>query len=197
MPPNGSEQRTPHEGVGNRVMSRLRRNAALQADNAPPDGHSAHPPSPPTGTILDEGVPTLDLYEDARALDRAVRRDEIDIAAIEKRTTLLARLVVESALWEVDGWSKKERVDAALRAISTIEGQRTNLWVKGDGERRAPLTHAELEKERDAADERVRRLVRLIRERRGGSIDLAEEVDEAHNVIEEMAGVPSGDDEAA
>ena len=76
-----------------------------------------------TSRALSVGAPPLDSTQEL-----AVTAD-YDVVPLERRLGLRARLILEEALRDVKGWSKKERVDAALKTITTIEGARGHLWI--------------------------------------------------------------------
>jgi hypothetical protein len=79
---------------------------------------------------------------------------------LERRITLLSRLIIEEALWAVEGWTKKERVDTALRAIQAFEGSKSKLWVADEGSEPLPKTDAEFLKEKEALEKRLLALVK-------------------------------------
>lgn len=141
-----------------KYVSKAQRKAMLE-EVKPPDGMSPIPPDvAPSTSLLASSTPTLAHFPSAKELDDGIKKDKVDVLGLEKRIGLLSRLVIEDALWNASGWSKKERVDAAIKAISTIEGTKERLWVKQEG---APQTHIQYYKERKKVEERLRELLQV------------------------------------
>lgn len=151
----------------------------MQKEVAPPEGVSpAKPDAAPPTSLLASSSPTLAHFPSHVELDKSIKDENIDVLGLEKRIGLLSRLVIEEALWNSVGWTKKERVDAAIKAISTIEGTKERLWVKQEG---APQTHIQYYKERKEVEERLRSLLKL---KRGRLVD-KKDADVAFEAIEE------------
>jgi len=81
--------------------------------------------------------------------------DTVDPRHLERRITLLARIIIEDALWNLEGMTKKERVDAALRAISTFEGAKSKLWVTEGDEKDLPRTEQDYLDEKNRIEKRI------------------------------------------
>ncbi|MCP3907332.1 MAG: hypothetical protein GY712_04875 [Oceanicoccus sp.] len=120
------------------------------------------PPSPPTsidpaGTIFQHTAPIIDDITagevDQKDLSRFI--DEVDLTEMEKRITLLSRMVLEDALWKKDGLSVKERADLALNAIKVFEGTKTTLWTRDDDMKDKP-------KDKEAYDRERKRLLKSV-----------------------------------
>jgi len=99
--------------------------------------------------------------------------EEVD--KLERRVGLLARYIIEALLWDEEGWSKKERYDAAVKAISTLEGTKERLWVR-DEQQKVPYSEEELVKERKEVEERLRGLLRLKGARKAEVAEVATEM---------------------
>ena len=121
---------------------------------------STNPPdSVPSDSILVSSVPTLAQLEGKVQGDLSKFLDVVDIIELEKRITLLSRLIIEDSLWNKDGLSKKDRIDAAFKAITVIEGSKTTLWTRDERDKGVPKTQVEYAKEKERMEERVRALL--------------------------------------
>jgi len=146
---------------------------------APKDGE---PPTPPDGvpatSVLAHSAPSVALLHlkpsklYAKA-DGLTAPEEVD--KLERRVGLLARYIIEALLWDEEGWSKKERYDAAVKAISTLEGTKERLWVR-DEQQKVPYSEEELVKERKEVEERLRGLLRLKGARKAEVAEVATEM---------------------
>lgn len=98
-----------------------------------PDEATARPPDDvDKDSILNWAAPTLDevgVKDQGVLSDLAVNADQKHLG---ERIALLSLLIVEHSLWNVDGWSKKERVDAAIKALQLIQGSK--LFVRSEEE---------------------------------------------------------------
>lgn len=161
-------------------------NAAMpkHGDPIPPDGV-------PKTSVLASSAPTVALLSPLTPHKLAVRASQPEateeVDKIERRVGLLARYIIEDLLWDAEGWSKKERYDAAVKAIATLEGTKERLWVR-DEQQKIPFSQEELVRERKATEERLRGLLKLKGAKKG---ELAEA---AQAVVEVEAPMVKGGD---
>lgn len=81
--------------------------------------------------------------------------NDYDYEIGEKRLQLLAMKVMEAAFLEMGGWSKKERFDAASKALQLVKGTKSSINVKDERDGKMPSTREELEKERAKLEKRL------------------------------------------
>lgn len=120
------------------------------------------PKEPPTGvdtsdSLLAHTAPTLKMVKELTDGDVTQFMDVVNINEVEKRTTLLARLIIEDVLWHAEGLTKKERADIAMKAIATLEGTK-NIWIQDDSDV-VPHTEAQLAAEKDKAEKRLEKIL--------------------------------------
>ena len=136
-----------------------------------------------TSRALSVGAPP---FTSEQALDQVATAD-YDVVPLERRLGLRARLILEEALRETKGWTKKERVDAALKTITTIEGARGHLWITP--------TVGEIKSEEDVLREKRRveeRLHRLLGHTPGGQVK-ADVVSAALDIMDAQVVPTNGD----
>lgn len=138
---------------------------------APPKGVEVKPPDITIDTILNHTAPTLDMVAHVTQNDLTKVIEVVDVVELDKRITLLARLIIEDSLWNSVGLTKKERADIAFNAIKTIEGTKTTLWTRDDRDKNLPRTQEQYEKELRDTETRVRA---LLAKKKGASTELAD-----------------------
>jgi hypothetical protein len=135
----------------------------VPASIAPPVGLKARPPEGVPPSVLDQGLPKLDeladKYDNFLAYTEDPNMDK-QVLSTERRITLLARLIMESTLWDARGMTKKERYDAAVNAIRILEGSKSNIWVTKEKDEKLPRSQAEFFKAKEASE---RRMVELLK----------------------------------
>jgi hypothetical protein len=101
-----------------------------------------------------------DPWGTVAAAAEAISSDD-EVQNVERRITLLARYIMEATLWDAVGLSKKERFDAAVAAVKTLEGSKSNVWVKDPEKHKdLPATQKHFFKEKEEVSERLRRLLK-------------------------------------
>lgn len=133
----------------------------------PPSGVPVLPPDIPQTTILERAAPrlielTFNNPDPWVAIEGAAKSSDDEITNLDRRITLLARYIIEATLWDAVGLSKKERFDAAVGAIKTLEGNKSNVWVKDEKDKNIPVTQKQFFKEKQEVSER---LIRLLKEK--------------------------------
>ncbi len=141
----------------------------------PPEGVRVQPPDDvPADSVLNYTVPTWEIVKAAVEAGsppaqadpkKPDAREELsqftkaaDVEELNKRIGLLARLVMERVLWQSSGLtSLKEQMDVAAAALRSVEGGKSEVWVREGDE--MPKSVEELEKEREAASERLMKLL--------------------------------------
>lgn len=137
-----------------------------------PTPQDRHAVSPATGVRVD---PPDDIHKDSIFNSAAPMISEIEhldqsmlstimesanVAHLEKRITLLARLIIEHTLWNTEGLSKKERADIALNAIRTFEGTKSTLWVQDPNDKNIPKSDQAMQREKVKIEARLERLLK-------------------------------------
>ncbi len=137
-----------------------RRKRKVETALIPPDGVKVQKPdnievetalnwsAPSLAQVEMEGRENLDLFVDA-----------VNVKTVEKRITLLARLIIENSLWNNDEMSAKERHSAAIDSIRLFEGKGMELW-KSDGDD-IPKSQEVLHDEMERLAGRVQKLVKM------------------------------------
>ena len=128
---------------------------------APPSGVSKSPPDDiHPDSILNHAAPTMDEIEHLPQGKLSLFLESANIPHIEKRITLLARLIIENALWHREGLTVKERADLALNAIRTLEGSKSKLWIEDPNEATIPKSSEAMAKEKTRIEERMLELLK-------------------------------------
>lgn len=127
---------------------------------SPPSGVKKNPPEVgDVVTIFNDSAPTMDEIDHLPQSHLSTALETAQIPHIEKRITLLARLVLEHTLWNPDGLTKKERADIALNAIRTLEGSKSTLWVEDPNEKNLPKNKEALANEKKRIEGRLQQLL--------------------------------------
>jgi len=148
----------------------------------PAIGIKAHAPDDIDKTsILNHAAPMLDELDGQKQSLLSTLVECFDQSLIEKRITLLARLIIEDALWNKDGLSRKERADVAFQAIRVLEGSKSTLWVEDPSNKNIPKSTEALAK---AKDEVEARLMRLVKNKQALMNIKAKAVEDALEVVE-------------
>ncbi len=127
----------------------------------PPSGMKADPPDDiDESSILNVAAPTLDEIAHLPQGMLSTYMENADVAHLEKRITLLSRLIIEAVLWKQEGLTKKERADIALNAIRTFEGSKSTLWVEDPNEKNIPKNRESMQKEKERIEARLQRLLK-------------------------------------
>ncbi len=134
-----------------------------------PDIVAKDPPDvAPKNSILQHAAPTLDDVDALTGGDLENMLDIVDIDTVEKRITLLSRLVIEKMLWnksitingvQINALTAKERADLAIKAIQTLEGTKKTLWVKDEDDEYRNKSKEQIEKEIDASKGRLAKIL--------------------------------------
>lgn len=119
-------------------------------------------------SIMNHAAPLLDEIEDLPQSMLSTILENFDQIHVEKRITLLARLIIEDALWNREGLTRKERADIAFNAIRVLEGSKSTLWVQDPNDKNIPKNKEAMAKEKDKIESRLQRLLKS-----GGMIDKA------------------------
>ena len=128
---------------------------------APPTGVSKSPPDDiHEDSILNHAAPTIDELDLIKQDQLTQVMESANLPLLEKRITLLARLVIEDALWNKDGLTRKERADIAFNAIRVLEGTKSTLWVEDPNEKNVPKTKEAMMKERKRTEDRLESLLK-------------------------------------
>jgi len=126
----------------------------------PPKGMEAKPPDDINkDSILNWAAPK---YEELTNKEPEILNELVatfDYRLSEQRLSLLAMLVMEHALWSRDGWSKKERFDAASKALQLIKGTKSSIAIDDEREKGVPKDAATLEKEKQRIAARLTTLL--------------------------------------
>jgi hypothetical protein len=113
----------------------------------------------PPNSILQYTAPTYDDVHKLTDGDLSQVMNVVEMEEVERRITLIARLIIEKALWNKDKvMSMKERADLAIKAIATIEGTKNRLWIRDDAET-MPRSEEELQAEIDASTKRLKKIL--------------------------------------
>lgn len=123
------------------------------------------PASPPEldpeyikNSIFNEAAPTLDEVDHLEQKHASILIPSVNPEELERRITLIARMVIEDALWKKGTMSVKEKADLALNAIRTFEGSKSKLWVEDPNERNIPKNREAMEAEKKRIERRVQEL---------------------------------------
>lgn len=138
-----------------------------QPSTIKPIGVPATPLDVPQETILKKGAPKLieldaapDPWGSVSAM-AATFNYEDELENVERRIGLISRYIIEASLWDAVGMSKKERFDAALGSIKTLEGSKANIKTQDVGAgKNVPHTQKQLDEEKSAVSSRLRRLIK-------------------------------------
>ncbi len=128
---------------------------------APPSPLKANPPDDINkDSILNSAAPTLSEIDHMPQSSLSMIMEFMDIPHVERRITLLARLVIEDALWNSKDLTRKERADFAFNAIRVLEGTKSTLWVEDPSEKNIPKTKEAMLKEKKRTEDRLERLLK-------------------------------------
>jgi len=131
----------------------------------PPTGVPTSPPDIDNlDSIFNKSAPTLSEIDHLKQNSLSTILEGVNVPHLERRITLLARLVLEDTLWTKDGLTKKERADIALTAIRTLEGSKSTIWLEDPNEKNLPKTAEAMHKEKGIIEAR---LDALLQSRRG------------------------------
>lgn len=156
---------------------------------APPDGESPYPPDDvPQGSFLaahtgpwgpltsQDGTGPSKWGEFSEYVEEGV-----NVRRLDQQLGVLARHLMLEALWDREGWAtKKERFDACVAAVKTVEGAKGELWIQAGPKK--DWTQEEYNKERLATEDRLRKL--LAAQRRGEGVTPGQVVEAATKVID-------------
>lgn len=136
----------------------------------------AAPPVP-----VGDAPPTSCLHKTAPYEDEVDALDSYDFATfnvleVDRRIALLARIVLEAALRD-KSMSRKDKADLALRAINTLEGTKSQLWVK-DASKPIPIDVDTYEREMIAVEAEIKKLAAR-RDARKASVVALDAIDTA------------------
>lgn len=113
----------------------------------------------PPNSILQHTAPTFDDVEVLTGGDLSQVMAVVEMEEVEKRITLISRLIIEKALWNQNKvMTMKERADLAIKAIATIEGTKNRLWVRDEDET-MPRSEEAIQAEIDASTERLEKVL--------------------------------------
>jgi len=113
----------------------------------------------PPNSILQHTAPTFDDVHALTGGDLSQVMAIVEMEEVEKRITLISRLIIEKALWNKDKvMTMKERADLAIKAIATIEGTKNRLWVKDEDEA-MPRSEEAIQAEIDASTARLQKIL--------------------------------------
>jgi hypothetical protein len=127
-------------------------------------------------------ITTLDKLEGKfDKLEQLATQDIVDTLSLDRKITLLARLIIEKVLWDSEGLSKKEKFDSAIRAIQVIEGGKTAIWVKDGDDKNLPKSQQQFFDEKTRIEKRI---VSLVDKYKLGKVRKIDLVQGAADVIE-------------
>lgn len=150
--------------MGKRPSERLKETSAPTLEErrvvSPPSGVPINPPDiSAKNSIFNSAAPTLSEVDHMEQTALSTIMEGVDIPHLERRITLIARLVLEDTLWSKEGLTKKERAEIALNAIRTLEGSKSTLWVEDPTSKNIPKTTEAMQKEKARIEERLERLL--------------------------------------
>lgn len=108
---------------------------------------------------------TSTYYEELTALN-AITFDLVDLDDLEQRIGLRARIIIEYVMsldhaeLKMHGMSMKDKVDLALRSISTLEGSKQEVtWRETMAKKPRRVSVAALKREREQVEERLHKVL--------------------------------------
>ena len=151
----------------------------------PLPGVPVMPPDVPQDTVLKHSAPklmelTVGHPDPWSGLAVMAEDADAEVDNVERRITLLARYIMEATLWESAGLSKKERFDAAVSAVRTLEGTKSNVWTKSAKDENLPASQKKFFEEKKVLEER---LVRLVQSRDRLGLDKKEAAEVAQQLV--------------
>jgi len=122
---------------------------------------------------------TATVQEELEAVN-ATGFDLVNLNEIEMRIGLLSRIILEHTLrlqpheMQLSGITLKDKVDLSLRAITTLEGQKSEVtWKESLAKKPQRVTLEQYKKEREEAEETLKKILKRKKEVKLASAELA------------------------
>ena len=162
---------------------------APSIDPPMPEGVILAPPDIPT-TLPTVGLTSLsEVKGDFRKLEKLALDDTLDTLKLDRKITLLARLIMEDVLWNSEGLAKKDKFDIAVQAIRVIEGGKQTIWQAASDDKGLPKSQQQFFAEKERIEKRI---VALVDKYKGGKVsklDLVDGAVEALDINNELEGL--------